>query len=109
MLLRANSLSNCTRICLLALSVAASCAAGLAVADEPYQEQPGTAGNGKVVIGPEYSVDPDLTDQGRPKGKSFEFSLRLADSKIFRGDDATLDPKKEVLAERKIYVYVPAA
>jgi enterochelin esterase-like enzyme len=35
--------------------------------------------------------------------------MRLADSKIFRGDDTTLDPKKDVRTEREISVYVPAA
>jgi enterochelin esterase-like enzyme len=75
-----------------------------------YEENPGLEGDGKVTIGPEYQIDPDLTDRGNPKGKSFEFSLRLADSKIFRGDDATLEPeKKPVRKERKIFVYVPAA
>lgn len=66
-------------------------------------------GNGNFVIGPDYTLDPDLTDRGNPKGKSYEYSLRLADSKIFRGDDTTLDPKKPVRTERKIFVYVPAA
>ncbi|MFM8419581.1 MAG: enterobactin esterase, partial [Verrucomicrobiota bacterium] len=67
------------------------------------------AGN-DVVIGPEYRVDPDLKDQGRPKGRSFELSLRLADSKVFRGDDATLEPwKKPVRTERRIFVYIPAS
>ncbi len=37
-----------------------------------------------LVIGPEYRIDPDLTDKGNPKGKRFEFSMKLADSKIFR-------------------------
>ena len=69
----------------------------------------GAEGNGNQVIGPEYKIDPDLTDRGNPKGKSFEFKMPLADSKIFPGDDATLDPKKEVRRERKIFVYVPAA
>jgi len=85
-------------------------------AEEPRIEepritvQPGTVpANGNYVVGPEYSIDPDLTDQGNPKGKSFEFSMPLADSKIFRGDDATLDPKKEVRKQRQIFVYVPAA
>jgi enterochelin esterase family protein len=73
-------------------------------------EDPGTAGDGDYQVGPEYKIDPDLTDQGNPKGKSFEFSMPLADSKIFRGDDPTLQPeKKPVRKERKIYVYVPAA
>jgi enterochelin esterase-like enzyme len=65
--------------------------------------------NGNVVIGPEYTIDPDLKDQKNPKGKSFEFSLPLADSKIFPGTDTTLDPKKPVREKRKIFVYVPAA
>ncbi|MFN0020334.1 MAG: alpha/beta hydrolase [Pirellulaceae bacterium] len=76
---------------------------------EPTAEKPSDEGNGNVIIGPDYRVDPDLTDKGNPKGKYFEFSMRLADSKIFRGDDATLDPKKPVRKERKIFVYVPAA
>jgi len=75
-----------------------------------YEENPGVEGDGKVMIGPDYQIDLDLTDRGNPKGKSFEFSMRLADSKIFRGDDSTLDPeKKPVRKERKIFVYVPAA
>src|SRR3989441_12078622 len=81
-----------------------------AKAAESYTENPGTEGEGKYTIGPEYKIDADLTDQGNPKGKSFEFSTRLADSKIFRGDDSTLEPAmKAVRTERKIYVYVPAA
>ncbi len=65
-------------------------------------------GNGDIVIGPDYEVDPDLKDKGNPKGQSFDFTMPLASSKIFPGTDATLDPKK-VGKERKIYVYVPAA
>ncbi|WP_145080612.1 alpha/beta hydrolase [Aureliella helgolandensis] len=79
------------------------------LAEETYQESPGQEGNGDWVVGPEYAIDPDLTDLGNPKGKSFEFSLRLADSKIFDGQDATLDPKKKVRDERRVWVYVPAA
>ena len=78
-------------------------------AADDYTENPGTEGNGNVTIGPDYKIDPDLTDRGNPKGKSFEFSMRLADSKIFRGDDSTLDRRKPVRKERKIFVYVPAA
>jgi enterochelin esterase-like enzyme len=80
-----------------------------AAAAEGYTENPGPQGNGNVVIGPDYKIDPDLTDRGAPKGKNFEFALKLADSKIFRGDDATLDKKKPVREKRKIFVYVPAA
>src|SRR5947208_13779972 len=79
-------------------------------AADAYAENPGTEGNGDFTIGPDYKVDPDLTDMGNPKGKSFEFSMPLADSKIFKGDDTTLEPdKKPVRKERKIFVYVPAA
>src|SRR6266511_5246353 len=75
-----------------------------------YTENPGAEGEGKYTIGPEYKIDPDLTDRGNPKGNYFEFTMPLADSKIFRGDDATLEPeKKPVRKERKIFVYVPAA
>jgi len=74
------------------------------------KQNTGIEGDGKFTIGPDYQVDPDLTDRGNPKGKSFEFTMRLADSKIFRGDDSTLEPeKKEVRKGRKIFVYVPAA
>src|SRR5213076_313387 len=66
-----------------------------AMAAELYSETPGTEGEGKVTIGPEYKIDPDLTDRGNPKGKYFEFTMRLADSKIFRGDDSTLEPEKK--------------
>ena len=74
-----------------------------------YKERPGKDGNGKWVIGPDYKMDKDLTDLGNPKGKQFEFSLTLAASKIFRGDDKTLDARKEVRKERKITVYIPAS
>ncbi len=85
-----------------------SFASNLVLADDNYIERPGTEGNGNVVIGPEYTLDPDLTDRGNPKGKEFKFTMPLADSKIFRGDDSTLEPKKKVRTERKISVYVPA-
>lgn len=77
--------------------------------EEPPAETPGTEGNGNYVVGPEYQLDPDLKDNGNPKGKYFEFKMKLADSKIFRGDDSTLDPKKDIRKERRIFVYVPAA
>ncbi len=73
------------------------------------QDVPDKSGNGDVVIGPDYEIYPDLKDKGNPKGQSFEFKMSLADSKIFPGNDSTLDPKKPVRKERKIFVYVPAA
>jgi enterochelin esterase-like enzyme len=94
--------------CLLAIALVLL-SASPSLADENYVENPGTDGNGNHVIGPEYKIDPNLTDRGNPKGQYFEFSMRLADSKIFRGDDSTLNPTKTVRKERKIFVYVPAA
>src|ERR1039458_7556491 len=74
------------------------------------REGPGEEGDGDYQIGPEYTIDPDLKDRGNPKGKSFEFSMALANSRIFRGDDSTLQPeKKPVRRTRRVYVYVPAA
>lgn len=66
-------------------------------------------GNGDYVVGPEYAIAAELTDMGNPKGQLFEFAMPLADSKIFKGDDSTLNPKKKIRKERKIWVYIPAA
>jgi len=94
--------------CFLFIAFVVSTAKSAFPADS-YAESPGKDGNGNVVIGPDYRFDPDLTDRGNPKGQYFKFSMRLADSNIFRGDDPTLDPQKNVRKERKIFVYVPAA
>lgn len=102
---------NPPRLSRFACCLTAVCLAGVSssssFADDT--DKAGVVSNGNVIIGPDYKIDPDLTDKGNPKGKAFEFSMRLADSKIFRGDDTTLDPKKPVRKERKIFVYVPAA
>jgi len=93
--------------CLIGLLVLFVHCAGAA---ESYTENPGADGDGNFTVGPEYKLHSDLTEQGNPKGRLFEFTMRLADSKIFRGDDTTLEPeKKKVRTERKIQVYVPAA
>lgn len=81
-----------------------------ATAADAHPGKPGAEGDGSFTIGPDYRTDPDLTDKGNPKGRSFEFTMRLADSRIFKGDDTTLEPaRKAVRTERKIFVYVPAA
>src|SRR5215467_13340640 len=85
-----------------------SLAGSAIMAADSYSENPGAEGDGIFTIGPEYKLDPDLTDLGNPKGKYFEFTMRLADSKIFPGTDSTLDPRKPVRELRKIFVYVPA-
>jgi len=103
-------LTACSRGLLSITFIALLLQAGHLTAAESYKEDPGSEGNGSFTIGPEYKTDPDLTDRGNPQGKSFEFSMPLADSKIFKGDDTTLQPeKKAVNKTRKIYVYVPAA
>lgn len=74
-----------------------------------HDPNPASDGDGSFVVGPDYTIDPDLTDRGNPRGQQFEFTMRLADSKIFRGDDSTLEPdKKPVRTERRIFVYIPA-
>ena len=107
MLLKSKPLPMCVPGCLAAFLMALS--SRYAICDENYVENAGQEGNGNIVIGPDYQIDPDLTDRGNPKGKYFEFAMRLADSKIFRGDDTTLDPRKPVREQRKIFVYIPAA
>ena len=104
-----NHRSPRTAVRLLSIGLMGLLTLSARAADKPA-ENPGTDGDGSFTIGPDYQTDPDLKDQGKPKGKSFSFSMPLADSKIFRGDDKTLDPvKKQVRKERKISVYVPAA
>jgi len=82
---------------------------GAASAEGKYTETPGKEGDGDHSIGPDFKMDPDLADQGNPKGRNFVFKMPLKDSRIFRGDDKTLNKKKPVRRERKIFVYVPAA
>ena len=69
---------------------------------------PGNEGDGDFMVGPSYTTQPDLTDRGAPKGKSFQFSMTLANSTIFDGKDTTLDRSKPVNTTRSISVYVPA-
>ena len=95
---------------LLPLITLLGLAAHTASAADAFTENPGSDGDGEFTVGPDYTTDRDLTDLGAPKGKAFEFTMKLADSKIFRGDDKTLEPeKKPVRTERKISAYVPAA
>jgi enterochelin esterase-like enzyme len=69
---------------------------------------PGTMGDGDVMIMGPYATQPDLTDKGNPKGKSFTFTMSSADSNIYKGDDATLKPENQHPFTRRIDVYVPA-
>ena len=82
---------------------------GAGFSADSNSENPNSEGIGHYTVGPNYVVHPDLIDKGNAKGRSFEFTMRLVNSNIFRGTDATLNPKKAVRKERKIYVYIPAA
>ncbi len=68
-----------------------------------------SVGDGDFEVGPDYVMDPDLTDLGAPQGMSFFFQMESADSLIFNGDDATLNPENQHAFTRDIYVYVPAS
>ncbi|HEX2877780.1 MAG TPA: alpha/beta hydrolase-fold protein [Polyangiaceae bacterium] len=63
-------------------------------------------GDGDFIVGPSYTNEKELSDQGNPKGKSFSFSMPLASSKLFDGKDPTVT--KPVNTNRSINVYVPA-
>jgi enterochelin esterase-like enzyme len=69
---------------------------------------PGTTGDGDLTISPPYATQPDLTDRGNPKGKSFHFTMDSAQSAIFKGDDTTLLAANQHTFMRGIDVYVPA-
>jgi iron(III)-enterobactin esterase len=106
-------LSTFNPFCVLAIALLTLSFIGFettfALADDTRGEKPSANGNGNFIIGPDYVLAPELKDQGNPKGKEFQFKMPLAESKIFPGNDSTLDPKKPVRKERKITVYVPAA
>ncbi len=65
-------------------------------------------GDGNFEVGPDYAIDPDLTDLGAPQGMSFSFIMNSEDSEIFKGDDATLDPENQHPFQRQVFVYIPA-
>src|SRR6188472_3391625 len=80
--------AGCLSLLCAAVLLRASLADDKADARKPAQA--GELENGEATIGPDYETHPDLTDKGNPKGKSFTFTVPLAESKIFRGDDSTL-------------------
>lgn len=79
-------------------------AGGVAVTD------PGTDGDGPVEVGRDYPDGPvpDLSDRGKPRGRSFRFEMDSAKSKFYRGDDSTLKQDYSGF-KRRIDVNVPAA
>jgi enterochelin esterase family protein len=66
---------------------------------------PGSEGDGDFKVS-NFTRQPDLTDHGAPKGKTFQFSMPLAGSKFYTGKDATVT--KGANPARAITVYVPA-
>jgi enterochelin esterase-like enzyme len=70
---------------------------------------PGTTGDGDFMIMPPYGTQPDLTDKGNPKGKSFHFTMSSATSMFYKGDDPTLLAANMHTFTRAVDVYVPAA
>jgi enterochelin esterase-like enzyme len=69
---------------------------------------PGTEGDGDFTIAAPYTTQPDLTDKGNPKGKSFTFTMDSSKSALYKGDDPTLKPANQHAFTRGISVYVPA-
>lgn len=80
-----------------------------AVPPPPAMETVDSEGDGTFTVGPDYTIDPDLTDKGVPQGKRFEFTIESKDSRLFRGEDTTLKPEHQHPFSRKIFVYVPAS
>jgi len=81
-------------------------AAGSAGSPGAGLPDPGVEGDGDSMVGPSYTNQPDLNDRGNAKGKSFQFTMKIADSVIFDGKDATVAANK-VNTTRAINVYVP--
>ncbi len=80
----------------------------VAAVPPPTPAIPHSEGEGNFTVGPDFTIDPDLTDRGAPQGRRFDFVMSSADSSIFRGEDATLKPEHQHPFTRKISVYVPA-
>lgn len=76
---------------------------------EPSTLPTDTEGDGDFEVGPDYGMDPDLTDLGAPQGQSFSFTMDSEDSLIFKGDDATLNPQNQHPFTRNIDIYIPAS
>src|SRR3954464_9688005 len=69
---------------------------------------PGSSGDGDSMVGPTYTTQTELMDHGNPKGKSFQFTMSLAQSAFYTGKDSALDANKPAIVTRQIPVYVPA-
>ena len=67
---------------------------------------PGPEGDGDSMVGPSYTNQSELSDHGSAKGKSFAFTMKIADSVLFNGKDSTVAANK-VNTTRAINVYIP--
>jgi enterochelin esterase family protein len=68
---------------------------------------PGTDGDGDFVIGPTYTVSPDLVVKSVPHGMTFSFNMSSTTSAIYPGTDPTLNVANQHAFTRAIRVYVP--
>ncbi len=66
----------------------------------------GTEGDGDFTLNA-FPTQPELTNLGAPRGKSFSFTMDSTKSVIFDGKDPTLIPSKPRSLTRRIDVYVP--
>ena len=69
---------------------------------------PGTEGDGDVMVGPTYADSPDLANKNVPRGKVYDFTMRSEDSAVYRGEDSTLLSQNQRAFERQVRVYVPS-
>jgi len=81
---------------------------GAAGGDARGLPDPGSDGDGDSMVGPSYTTQTELMDHGNPKGKSFQFTMPLAQSAFYTGKDSALDAGKPSITTRQISVYVPA-
>ena len=66
---------------------------------------PGTDGDGDIMVGPTYTDSPDLAVKSVPHGTKFQLTMAAAMSTIFQGTDAVLNTKTSWT--RQITVYIP--
>lgn len=68
---------------------------------------PGTQGDGDIVLGPTYTKSPDVSlKSGVMAGKNFSFTMKSSASMFYKGTDTTLN--NPMAFERTITVRVPA-
>jgi enterochelin esterase-like enzyme len=78
-----------------------------AVALDSSVKDPGDAGDGDFTVST-FTIQPELANLGKPRGKSFQFLMDSTKSKVFDGSDKTLVASKPRNLTRQINVYIPA-